>query len=50
MGRSMQNETTQQREVTIAGAFLGLGIVGCTVLHRILLAKFGTPEGQANMP
>ncbi|MBX9752354.1 MAG: hypothetical protein K5Q68_22385 [Roseococcus sp.] len=37
------------REVTIAGKFLGLGIVGCTVIYCIFLEKFGTPEAQANM-
>jgi hypothetical protein len=45
----MQDDTTQQREVTIAGKFLGLGIVGCTVIYCIFLEKFGTPEAQANM-
>eukprot|EP01031_Cornospumella_fuschlensis_P052208 gene52208-63815_t len=49
MGRNMQDETTQQREVTIAGKFLGLGIVGCTVIYCIFLEKFGTPEAQAKM-
>jgi hypothetical protein len=49
MGRDMQDDTTEQREVTIAGKFLGLGIVGCTVIYCIFLEKFGTPEAQANM-
>lgn len=50
MGRSLQNETTQQREVTIAGMVLGLGIVGCTVIHCIFLERFGAPEAKAHMP
>lgn len=45
----MQDETTQQREVTIAGKFLGLGIVGCTVIYCIFVEKFGSPEAQARL-
>lgn len=45
----MEHEAPQQREVTIAGKFLGLGIVGCTVIYCIFLEKFGSPEAQAKM-
>lgn len=45
----MSEETPPQREVTIAGKFLGLGIVGCTVIYSIFLEKFGSPEAQQNI-
>ena len=45
----MQDNMAPEREVTIAGKFLGLGIVGCTVIYSIFLEKFGTPEAQQNI-
>ncbi len=33
-----------RREVSVAGRFLGLGIIGSTVIFIIFLEKFGAPE------
>lgn len=49
MGRAMREEPSQEREVTIGGKFLGLGIVGCTVIYCIFVEKFGPAEAQAKL-
>jgi hypothetical protein len=33
-----------RKEVTVGGRFLGLGIIGCTVIFIIFVEKFGGPE------
>jgi Na+/melibiose symporter-like transporter len=40
----------EQREVSVGGKFLGLGIVGLTVIACIILEKTGTPEDARRIP